>query len=203
MIPVKIKLQNFMSYRDVQSLSFESIHTACISGNNGNGKSALIDALTWALWGQSRAGSDSELVYAGQNEVLVDFEFSVNNQKYRIIRTHTRPKTARASGKTELQLQAVTPEGNRVLSGDSVTQTQQKIIQLLHMDYETFINSAFIRQGRSDEFTKRRPAERKQVLANILQLSFYDELEELARELAREQENNKSLLENQIAGLQD
>ncbi|HEX7475799.1 MAG TPA: AAA family ATPase, partial [Dehalococcoidales bacterium] len=74
MIPLKLSLRNFMCYRDhVPSINFESIHTACISGNNGNGKSALIDAITWALWGQTRANSDDELIHAGQSEVEVEF----------------------------------------------------------------------------------------------------------------------------------
>jgi DNA repair protein SbcC/Rad50 len=159
MIPVKLKLRNFMSYRDVPTLSFESVHTACISGNNGNGKSALIDALTWALWGQTRANNDDELIHAGQSEVEVDFEFAVNRQNYRIVRKHSKPKTSKSSGQTILELQAITPEGSKTLTADTVSQTQQKITQLLHMDYDTFINSAFIRQGHADEFTKKRPSE--------------------------------------------
>jgi DNA repair protein SbcC/Rad50 len=177
-----------MSYRDTPPISFESIHIACISGNNGNGKSALIDAITWALWGQTRANSDDELVHSGQSEVEVDFEFIVNRQNYRILRKHTKPKSSRGAGQTILELQSVREAGMRSLSGDTVTQTQQKIIQLLHMDYDTFINSAFIRQGHADEFTRKRPAERKQVLGNILQLSIYDALENQAREMSKEKD---------------
>jgi DNA repair protein SbcC/Rad50 len=204
MIPIKLTLHNFMCYRDnIPPISFESIHTACISGNNGHGKSALIDAITWALWGQTRANSDDELVHAGQNEVEVQFEFAVGNQRYRIIRKHSRPRTAKSSGQTILELNMVTSEGYSVLSGDTVTQTQQKIIQLLHMDYETFTNSAFLRQGHADEFTRKRPGERKQVLANILQLSRYDELEERARQLSREQENVIVQIEASLRGFQE
>ena len=183
MIPIKLALRNFMCFRDnVPPINFESIHTACISGNNGNGKSALIDAITWALWGQTRASSDDDLIHTGQNDVDVEFEFAVGIQRYRIFRKHSKPKSQKSSGQTILEFQLSTPQGYKVLSGDTTSQTQQKITQLLHMDYNTFINSAFLKQGRADEFTKKRPAERKQVLGNILQLSIYDELEEQAKE---------------------
>ena len=55
MIPVKLSLRNFMPYREnVSPLYFTDIHTASIWGDNGHGKSSLIDAITWALWGKTR-----------------------------------------------------------------------------------------------------------------------------------------------------
>ena len=77
MIPIKLTVRNFMPYREnVPSLSFEGIHIACISGENGSGKSSLIDAITWALWGQTRTRSDDDLIHAGaiwvDEEVVVD-----------------------------------------------------------------------------------------------------------------------------------
>jgi DNA repair protein SbcC/Rad50 len=204
MIPLKLALRNFMCYRDnVPPINFEGIRTACICGNNGNGKSALIDAMTWALWGETRAKSDDELVHAGRMDVEVEFIFAVESQRYRILRKHTKPKTLRSSGQTILEFQLITPEGNKTISGDTVTQTQQKIIRTLHMDYATFINSAFLKQGQANEFTKKRPGERKEVLANILQLEAYDELAEAARQITKGHQNTISLLETAIAGFQD
>ena len=203
MIPLKLALRNFMCYRDIPEINFEGIHTACISGNNGNGKSALIDAITWALWGQSRATSDDELVHSGQSEVEVEFEFAVETRRYRIIRKHSLPRNQKSSGQTLLEFQSITSQGYKTLSGDTASQTQQKIIQLLHMDYETFINSAFLRQGRADEFTKKRPGERKQVLSNILQLSIYDDLEERAKEAARKQETLLQQIDASLDSIQD
>jgi len=53
MIPVRLKIRNFMPYRD-SALDFTGIHLAVITGDNGNGKSAIVDAMTWALWGGPR-----------------------------------------------------------------------------------------------------------------------------------------------------
>ena len=204
MIPVKLKMRNFMCYQgSVPPLLFDGIHTACICGDNGNGKSALIDAMTWTLWGRTRAKSDDDLIHLTQTEMEVEFDFAVGQQPYRIIRKHSKPKRRGRSGRTILEFQIATGDGFRSITGDSIAQTQQKIIDILHMDYPTFTNSAFLRQGHADEFTVKRPVERKQVLADILGLSFYDELEERAKDLAKQQETEKAQLDSAIKDISD
>ena len=67
MVPVKLSIKNFMCYRDnVALLSFSGVHVACLCGGNGSGKSALLDVMSWALWGKSRARSADELVHVGE-----------------------------------------------------------------------------------------------------------------------------------------
>ncbi len=197
-------MRNFMCYRDnVPPLSFDGIHTACLSGDNGNGKSALIDAMTWALWGKARARSDDELVHTGEKEMEVEFDFAVGGQPYRIIRKRARPRKASGAGQSALEFQIAADGGFKSISGNSIAQTQQKITGTLHMDYDTFVNSAFLRQGHADEFTTKRPSERKEVLASILGLDYYDQLEGKARELARHQELEKAQLESTLRDIRD
>ena len=200
MIPVKLSMRNFMPYRDnVPPLYFNGIHTACIACDNGNGKSALIDAMTWALWGRTRntSKSDDPLIHQGQDEMEVEFDFALGEQGYRIIRKHSRTKGKRA-GKSLLDFQIVSDGGFKSISADSISQTQQKIINTLHMDYATFINSAFLRQGHADEFTRQPPTKRKEVLSSILGLAFYDELEQRSKDLAKEQEAEGGQLESAL-----
>ncbi|MGB5595882.1 MAG: AAA family ATPase, partial [Crocosphaera sp.] len=64
MIPLQLTLKNFLSYRDT-ILDFRGLHTACICGANGAGKSSLLEAITWAIWGQSRTASDEDIIHAG------------------------------------------------------------------------------------------------------------------------------------------
>ncbi|MFA5368063.1 MAG: hypothetical protein WC333_09310, partial [Dehalococcoidia bacterium] len=90
-------------------------------------------------------------------------------------------------------------DGFRSISGDSIRETERKIIDTLRMDYDTFINSAYLVQGRADEFSKKEPFKRKQVLADILGLSRYDELEAKAREQARLKEREARDLDIAIA----
>lgn len=187
MIPRKLVLRNFMCYRGEVELDFSAITIACISGENGAGKSALLDAITWTLWGKARAATADELIALGADDLAVDFQFALGHEQYRVLRQRRRGKT----GTLEVQIRELTPDGVtpwRPITGDNLAQTQRLLTRAIGMEYDTFINSAFVLQGRADEFTTRRPAERKQVLADILGLSRYDELEERARELRRARE---------------
>ncbi|MBI4301239.1 MAG: SMC family ATPase, partial [Chloroflexi bacterium] len=189
MIPLKLVLRNFMCYGDPgPSLALEGIHLACLSGKNGEGKSALLDAMTWALWGEARAKSDDDLIHFGRGEMEVEMEFAVGAERYRVLRKHLRGSLKRP-GRTLLELQQAVDNSYKSLTGNNLRETQQKLIGLLRMDYDTFINSAFLLQGRADAFTIKNPAERKEVLARILGLSDWDRLEVQAKVLAKEKED--------------
>ncbi len=179
MIPVQLILKNFLSYRDA-TLDFGGLHTACICGSNGAGKSSLLEAITWAIWGESRATVEDDVIYSGAKEVRVDFTFQSNQQKYRVIRTRIR------GGTSVLEFQIEIPSGFRSLTGKGVRATQDLILEHIKLDYDTFINSAYLRQGRADEFMLKRPTERKEILAELLKLNQYDDLEERAKESSRQ-----------------
>ncbi len=195
-----------MSYgEDVPPLSFEGMDVVCLSGPNGHGKSALLDAMTWALWGKSRASSDDELIRHGRTAMLVDFEFALEGQRYRVRRERVR-RGKRGHSELEFFVWDESRGEWRALSENSIRQTQRRIIETLKLDYETFVNSAYLRQGRADEFTTKSPGQRKRILAEILRLDVYDELERRARERMRaaeqriaEMKGRLQLMEEEIA----
>ena len=175
-----------MSYTDVhEPLSFEGIHVAVLTGDNGHGKSALLDAITWALWGRARARSVDELIHAGAAEMEVEFEFQLDEHQYRVIRKRQRRGK---TGYSDLQFAILADGGYKPLTERSVTETERLIERTLRMSYETFTSSSFIQQGRADTFTTNSPAERKRILAEILELGYYDELEARARERFKSRE---------------
>lgn len=183
MIPNRLRVRNFMCYgEEVPVLDFSGIHVAGLVGDNGHGKSALLDAITWALWGKSRTNQDDKLIRQGEMEMEVDLEFTVEGQRYRVIRRRT---LSGRTGRTDLQLQAWTGEAWQLLTEASKTQTEQRILSILRLNYETFVNSAFLVQGEADRFTTQQPAERKRILGEILGLGQYDEYQKRARERAR------------------
>lgn len=208
MIPLKLTLKNFLCYRDnVPTLDFSGIHVACLCGPNGNGKSALLDAITWTLWGATARGRASDdLIYFGESEMFVELEFMARNTLYRTSRRYSKSATkGRGRGGANLQLQVSRNNEFVPITGNTLRETQASIIELIGMDYDTFVNSAFLIQGRSDEFTNKTPGDRKEVLGRILGLSQYDDLLEVSRAKAQENreylnrvEGNLQLLESQI-----
>jgi len=194
MIPLKLQLRNFMCYRQLDSLDFSGIHLACLAGDNGHGKSALLDAMTWALWGKARAKRDDELIHLGQTEMEVEFEFALGENHYRVI----RKRDSHGRGQSSLELQVRDGGLFRPLTEPTIRQTQARINRILRMDYETFINSAFLLQGRADEFTVKPPGERKRILGDILGLSLYDQYEERAKQRAKARESEGEQITAQI-----
>ncbi|PKB70448.1 MAG: hypothetical protein BZY87_10530 [SAR202 cluster bacterium Io17-Chloro-G6] len=186
MIPLKLTVRNFLCYREnVAPLDFTGLHIACLCGANGHGKSALLDSITWALWGKGRGKTQDEMISYGADECRVELDFSSRGQDYRIIRSHARGGKRRRGGASDLQLMVL--EGGdegapKPVTGNMIRETQARIDQTIGMDYDTFINSAFLVQGRADEFTNKTPAERKAVLSKVLGLETYDRLQVRARE---------------------
>jgi len=194
MIPIKLNLKNFLSYgENVPPLDFTQFHVACLSGHNGQGKSALLDAITWSVWGEGRKASqerkaDYSLLRMGQEDMQVEFVFDLEGDRYRIIRNFAHiGKTSKAG----LEFQIYDQKKNKYISltCPSTRETQERIIKTLRLDYHTFINSAFILQGRTNEFSKKTARERKEVLSEILGLSRYDGLADLAKSYLKEINN--------------
>ena len=180
MLPISLSLSNFLSYRDAApTLHLDGIRVACLCGPNGHGKSALLDAVTWALWGKARGQRHEQLLHHGQTEMRVELVFDVGSERYRVSRRYSQ---ARRNPESSLELAVQIAEGEfQAIGENSIRDRQAQIERIINMDYGTFVNSAFLVQGRADEFTMATPGVRKDVLAKVLGLGRYDDLAERAR----------------------
>ena len=178
-----------MCYRGTtEALDFDQFEVVCITGENGNGKSALLEAITWVVWGKTKVLFSKDLITKGENDMLVDFEFFIDyisddselNNKYKIIRS-IRTK----SGGSILDLQQFDGINYVSISGDTISETQKQIINLVNMDYETFVNTSYLMQGNADRFTTSKPDERKDILSAILNLDHYQNLADFTRNILR------------------
>lgn len=203
MIPLRLELTNFLSYRQTAALDFEGLHLACIAGLNGAGKSSILDGLTWALFGQSRSKNDDDVVnrLAARNneEARVLFDFSLDGQIYRILRRKRHSKTMQV----ELQVAADYEAGDwKSLTRAKRRETDEAIEELLRMNFETFSNASFLLQGKADEFTTKTAGRRKEILAELLGVNQWEVYKEAIVERRKTHESQLALLDGQLTEIE-
>jgi DNA repair protein SbcC/Rad50 len=193
MIPLHIRISGFLSYHDPVELDFTHIDLACISGHNGAGKSSLLDAITWSLFGEAR-GKSSDVINLRQDvkaaEVALTFQHEENT--YRVQRTLPRNKN------TILEFQVRTQNGWKPLSEKTTRETEARIEQTLRLDFETFVNASFFLQGKADQFTQQNATRRKEVLSNILGLEMWEEYKNKTAEKRKSLEREVDEIDGRI-----
>lgn len=196
MIPIEIDLKNFLAYASPGALNLEGIDVAVLTGENGAGKSSVLDGITWALWGKARAPVD-ELIREGESDMAVQLVFESHGERYLVLRK--RKQDSRSS--LDLQIYDA-QEGKNIiwksLAGSNMRETQDQITNIVGLDYETFINASMILQGRIDEFTSKTAGARKQILSDILMLGRWETYEAAAKVQAKAVEMAVDRLEGQI-----
>ena len=196
MIPESIHLINFLSHADT-TVDFTDLGMCVITGSNGNGKSSLTEAITWALFGEGRARVADDFVKKGTDNCSVELVFTIEGKPYRVI----RQRSILNNGKSNLALDMYDGKKWVSISGNGVKETQVKIESLLGMDYSTLVNSSVLVQGESDQFSKADPASRKTVLGKILSLDAYETVAVKVREKGREIKTRLDTLKMRSEGL--
>ncbi len=203
MIPLHLKLSGFLSYHEPVEVDFSRFDLACISGSNGAGKSSLLDAITWALFGQARK-RDEALINLQSKVAEVAFTFAYENSIYRVLRSLPRGKG------TTLEFQ-IAEGGNpqssivnqqltwRPLTERTLRDTQTRIEHILRLDYDTFVNVSFFLQGRADQFAQQPPTRRKEILGAILGLEAWDVYRERAAERRKTVERELDSVDGRVA----
>jgi len=182
MIPIRLQIEGFLSYRERVDLSFNDFDLACISGSNGAGKSSLLDAITWVLFGEARRKDDTIINHQSTGaEVVLDFSYE--DTVYRV----QRSKKKNESTKLEFFIQGSDPNW-KPLTEATMRATEERIRTTMRLDYETFINASFFLQGRADQFAQQRPGDRKRILSAILGLEAWEKYKEEAARRRRTEE---------------
>ena len=202
MIPIKLSLVGFTSYREPVQIDFSGFDLACISGSNGSGKSSLLDAITYALYGKARVQNEAIInTTCERAEVSLDFEYE--GQVYRVTRVNARGKTSQVDLFIQKPSEEDPAKSWKSLSEHTVRETDSKIRNTLRLDYDSFVNASFFLQGQADSFATKKPAERKEILSTILGLDQWELYRKAANERTSQARTEVKSFERAIAVIQE
>jgi len=165
-----IELGDFLSHSETK-LEFGNGVTVFV-GQNGAGKSSIIDAITFALFGQHTRKSNKGLIKRGANQGFAKVEFNINGKQYQAVRKIDN-KGGLAAKFTEkinnefLEIAA----GERKQFGESMTHEVEKIIGL---DFEKLKIASIVQQGELNAIIKAKPKEFKELLNAIIGIDKLD-----------------------------
>jgi exonuclease SbcC len=191
--PLRLEVEGFTSFREPAALDFEGLDLFAITGPTGAGKSSLIDAVVFALYGQvPRVGREyKQLISHGAERLSVRLDFEVGGRRYRAART------ARLAGNPQTVLERRTGEGFEPLAG-RVKEIEEAIQGIVGLDYEAFTRSVVLPQGQFDAFLKGEPKERHKILVALLNLDLYVEMQKIAHRRAAEAKREAEFIGAQL-----
>ena len=194
MRPIKLTVEGFISFRNRQTLDFSQLDLFAITGKTGAGKTSLLDAITYALYGKvSRKFESQELVSKGADRFNVEFQFSVQKNEYKIVRSW---RYRASSPKVEILLDRL--ENGKWERCDHRTLEKD----ILRMDFETFTRVIILPQGQFDEFLKGDAPKRRNLLRDLGGFQILENMSKQASERARNYEKDREIIENQLATIQ-
>ena len=200
MRPQKLILKNFMPFRvtgdQAHEVDFSPLDLFSITGPMASGKSALIDAIVWCLYGRTaRYGSDSKgVISAGENTCEVALDFTVGKRWFRAVR---RTGKITDSGLSEREGQGESEAWIQDRSGSALL--TKRIEELLGLDFDSFTKTVILPQGQYAEFLTSEPKKRRDLLAKILELGIYSRVADQAKFVAAQAKARAETLRETLA----
>src|SRR6266568_7402692 len=216
MIPTAVRLKNFLTFAANSNdepvvFDFDGAALWSIAGVNGAGKSAIFDAITYALFGEHRGGRqhDNRLIRKGATTAEVIFEFLQGGQRYKVERSITRKFGRKGEPRADAKLVQASVWFDEddawvaVPDTDKPTELEKWVKTLLGMGPETFSSAVLLRQGQADKLLDARANQRFKILAGLIDLRTYERLEQMAIERRKTADTNVDVIDRQLADVTD
>lgn len=193
-----LEVENFMPYRDPVPLDFRDLSLFAIVGETGSGKSSIVDAICYALYGRiprirTENGQRENVISRGAKQFHVALTFDLGGATYKIIRQGT----------------AMREDVQVFKDGDQMKQLLKKkdadyYIEetLLHMSFDVFTRIIILPQGQFDRFLKPdTPRARRDILISLLSLDIYERIGKAAGVQAGTLMGELGGLDHDLAGI--
>ncbi|WP_102128054.1 AAA family ATPase [Deinococcus planocerae] len=202
MRPLHLELQGFTAFRQHVALEFGDLELFALVGPTGSGKSSLLDAMTFALYGSTprlgERGLDA-LISQGERGLSVSLIFEVGGEVYRVARSR-----GRRQAENEVRLER--KEGDRWvgLNDGGTKGVNERIRRVVGLDFRTFSRSVLLPQGEFSKLLHGTGKERQALLGELMGLDHVKAMQTFAGDRAKELKHRSTslhaLLEGEYAG---
>ncbi|KAA0233575.1 MAG: SMC family ATPase [Actinobacteria bacterium] len=195
MRPLRLTLGGLRSYRDPQTIDFSDTKLMAIVGDTGAGKSSILEAVTYALYGRSTwSGQPGDLISHYADTMRVELEFKADGGHWRVVRSMSHGSQAAVH-----HLEQV--DGDEKVDGKAAV--NQRIQQLIGLDDDAFLRTVLLPQGRFAELLTVTPTERTRILKNLFAVDRLVEVRERAQSLHDDLQPQLAALELRRGNLLD
>lgn len=199
MRPTRLELEGFASFRQPTVVDFTEADLFVLSGPTGSGKTSIIDALTFCLYGTVARYNDRRLVEPiiskGRNEARVSLQFTVGDVGYTAVRVVRRTKTGASTKEARLEKWRGKDPADAFAIAGTADEVSTAVHDLLGLGYEHFTRTVVLPQGAFQRFLHGSQKERSDLLNELLAVGVFDTVATAARTRA-------SSLDGQVAQLQ-
>jgi DNA repair protein SbcC/Rad50 len=193
--PLTLELEGFTAFRSRIIVDFSQLDLFAITGPTGAGKSSLIDAISYALYGRVPRVSNevSACISQGIDRMQVSLTFRAGALDYRVFRE------ARRKGAGNVRLEKMGTSDWEPLA-DRSREVNEKVERIVGLDFDGFTRSVLLPQGQFQEFLAGAPDKRREVLKRLLRLEVYERTRQRA---ASEASSKKARVEEIERWLRD
>lgn len=198
MIFDSLHLKNFKSHKDTK-IDFNP-GISLIVGENGAGKSTILEAISFALFKQHNSKTIKDLMRNSKGNATstmsVSLEFTSNGNHYKVERSHTKSSSKavlyqkfynKADGDYQYQIMC-----------ENDKNVNSEIKSILQIDSDLFLNAIYIRQGEIAELVSKSPAEKKKLIAKLLGIDSLEKAWENIKPLINDYENKEAELKGRL-----
>lgn len=213
MRPERIVMEGFGTFRERTEVDFDGVELFALTGNTGAGKSTIIDAMVFALYGAiprlEDRGAVAPAISQDKVEAKVQLDFSVGGERYTAVRvvrevvTKAKKTTAeglRTATTKEARLERRVDGDPEVIAGTADELTAE-VERLLGLTFEHFTTCVVLPQGQFARFLHHKPRHRQDLLVELLDLGVYAEMASLARVRQKAAQQQLTFLGNELEGL--
>ena len=198
MRPLDLKIQGFTCFSDAVEVDFRGMDVFAIIGPTGAGKTTIVDAICYALYGRvPRQDGTTNLISHDRDVMSVDFEFEVGGAVYRVHRGVNRSAKNGRRTMSPVQLEVLSEVGWEPIA-DRVRSLDEEIARVVGLDFKGFTSCVLLPQGRFQEFLAGDKKERREVLKELLDSGVYEQVMVAANARAAQLQNEANSLARRL-----